>query len=230
MAWTLAACLALTGLTLYLKMQPCCTPPSPSARQPLIGWILDNGGTVWHPTILLVTAATSALPQAFRHACCGAQAGVAIQAVSAGGLMGTVASQDFKRGDVIMSVPETLATALLSTEYTAAVSRHVVMVRMASCRAVGARQPVCMPQQEQAFALMALRHRHPDWWAFMRPHWDSLPAQGTVLREQSFPDELLALLQDESLVGVPPHRRHWGCLQPWAESRDLHAGNVVRPR
>ena len=50
---------------------------------------------------------------------------------------------------------------------------------------------------------MALRHRHPDWWAFMRPYRDSLPAQGEVLREQSFPDELLALLQDESLVRDP---------------------------
>ena len=58
-------------------------------------------------------------------------------------------------------------------------------------------------QQELAFALMALRHRYPDWWAFMRPYLDSLPAQGEALREQSFPDELLALLQDESLVREP---------------------------
>jgi hypothetical protein len=54
--------------------------------------------------------------------------------------------------------------------------------------------------QEQTFALMALRHRHSAWWASMAPYWASLPAPGQALREQSFPDDLLALLQDEALV------------------------------
>ncbi len=34
----------------------------------------------------------------------------------------------------------------------------------------------------------------------MKPYWDSLPKDGEVLREQSFSDDLLALLQDEMLV------------------------------
>ena len=42
---TLAACLALTGCTLYFRVQPCCTH-SGLSRQPLIRWILDNGGMV----------------------------------------------------------------------------------------------------------------------------------------------------------------------------------------
>ncbi len=60
----------------------------------------------------------------------------------------------------------------------------------------------CTPawRQELAFALMRLRQRHPEWWASMQPYWDSLPAPGAVLREHSFPDDLLDLLQDEAMV------------------------------
>ena len=119
-AWTLVACLAMTGLTLYLKMRPCCTP-GPQPKQPLIDWLVDNGGMV------RVHCLPSQLGTSY-EACscmqCCTQAGVAIQAVSAGGLMGTVATQDFKEGDVIMSVSDNLAVELLSTEHTSAVSRN----------------------------------------------------------------------------------------------------------
>ena len=57
----------------------------------------------------------------FMHACC-MQAGVAIQTVNAEGLMGSVATREFREGDTICSVPDKLAVALLSTEYTSAVS------------------------------------------------------------------------------------------------------------
>ena len=54
--------------------------------------------------------------------------------------------------------------------------------------------------QELTFALLRLRSLHPEWWRFMNPYWDSLPKEGEVLREQSFPEQLLDLLQDDALV------------------------------
>ena len=54
--------------------------------------------------------------------------------------------------------------------------------------------------QELTFALLRLRSLNSEWWDFMKPYWDSLPKDGEVLREQSFSDDLLALLQDKALV------------------------------
>ena len=49
------------------------------------------------------------------------QAGVAIRLINEEGLMGTVATRAFKTGETIIALPEGLAVALLSLEYTAAV-------------------------------------------------------------------------------------------------------------
>ena len=108
-AWTLVACLAMTGLTLYLKMRPCCTP-GPQPKQPLIDWLVDNGGMV---RVHCLPSQLGTSYEAGSCMQCCTQAGVAIKAVSAGSLMGTVATQDFKEGDVIMSVPDNLAVGLL---------------------------------------------------------------------------------------------------------------------
>lgn len=154
---------------------------------------------------------------------CCAQAGVAVRAVNAEGLVGLVATQQYKKGDVIMSLPEALAVSLLSTEHTSAVSGNPGLLSLPPHQPLEP-DPPAWPQ-ELAFALMALRHRHPDWWASMRPYWDSLPAQGEALREQSFPDELLALLQDESLVRDPPAV---ACMRTEQQRAREHAG--MRPQ
>ena len=54
--------------------------------------------------------------------------------------------------------------------------------------------------QESALWLLKKRAMDKAWDNFMGPYWDSLPEQGTLNTKETYPDAILGLLQDDSMV------------------------------
>ncbi|EIE18027.1 SET domain-containing protein [Coccomyxa subellipsoidea C-169] len=132
----------------------------------------------------------------------GGTAGVGIGTVNDKGLRGVFATRSFKEGDTIISIPDRLAVGLASHDYTAA---------------------------ELTFALLRLQSLNSEWWDFMKPYWDSLPKDGEVLREQSFSDDLLALLQDKALAAEARKEREFAeALYHGTAERGYEQGSLAQ--